>query len=259
MKQANYLVYLAIINFSAMNTQEVYSDVQYRNVFEKYFNQVLHKNRQGLVETGPYVSISRDFGCMANPLAQKLASELNRLIKSKGNRNEWKWLNKSILTESSKALEISPSKIQYVFQSQKKTMMEEIVGAMSARYYKSDKKIRNTIISVVKSIAKSGHVILVGRGGVAFAGSNPDSLHIKLTAPIEWRIDRISQAYQKTRSDALKYIREVDLERKYLIDSFMGFETDHSIFDIVFNRKTLDEDEIVSIILNLMEKRNLVR
>ena len=226
------------------------------NLFEKYFNQILHEEKTKLVKAGPYISISRDFGCMANRIAEKLARELSK--RERESKKKWKWINKSILQESSKALELSPSKIEYVFQSQSKTMIDEIVSAMSTRYYKSDKKIRKTIVDVIRAIAKTGHIIIVGRGGVAFAKDNPKSLHIKLVAPVEWRVDRIAKNYKKTKKDALKYIKDIDLERKYLIDNFMGFETDNTIFDIVLNRKSLTEKEILSMIINLLETKKLI-
>ncbi len=242
-----------------MNKSKLFSQQQFHNVFDKYFNEMLHDRKTKITETGPYISISRDFGCMANVIAQKLAKELTKRNKAQGIKKEWKWINKVILEESAKALELSPSKIEYVFQSRKKTMMDEIVSAMSTRYYKSDKKIRKTIIEVIRSIAKTGHVIIVGRGGIAFKKDNPKSLHIKLTAPIEWRIDRISKNYKKSRKEALKYIQEVDLERKFLIDSFLGVDTDCSVFDIIFNRQSMKDDEIISTILNIMDKRKLLK
>lgn len=230
----------------------------YRNVFEKYFNDVLRDRKTIIQDTGPYISISRDFGCMANVIAQKLSVELTKRNKQKGIRKEWKWINKVILEEAANALELSPSKIEYVFQSQRKTIMDEIVSAMSARYYKSDKKIRKTITDVIRSIVVTGNVIIVGRGGVAFKKDNPRSLHIKLIAPIEWRVDRISKNYEKNRQEALKYILEIDQERKYLIDSFMGFDTDDSVFDIIFNRQTMDDETIISIMIRAMEQRKLI-
>jgi len=93
---------------------------------------------------------------------------------------------------------------------------------------------------------------------VAFANDNPASLHIKLTAPVEWRVERISNSYKKTKSEALNYILEIDKERKFLIDSFMGFDTDLSIFDVVYNRKTLKENEIIASIINLLEMKKLI-
>lgn len=241
-----------------MNSVAPSIEKSYPNLFEKYFSQALHDKKIPAPVTGPYISISRDFGCMANPIARKIVKKLNERYKTQAVNKEWKWLNKQILHESARALDISPSKIKYIFQSQRKTMMDEIVGALSTRYFKSDKKIRNTIIDVIRSIAKTGDVIIVGRGGVAFGKDNPQSLHIKLTAPIEWRVNRIRENYHKTDSEALVHLLEVDRERKYLIDSFMGYETDLSIFDLVFNRSTMQEDEIVSIILNIIESRKLL-
>jgi cytidylate kinase len=241
-----------------MNSPANFTESSSRSTFEKYFNQALHEQKLPEKPTGPFISISRDFGCMANPVAEYLAKELTRRYKNKGIKREWKWLNKKILEESARALEVSPSKIKYIFQSQRKTMIDEIVSAMSTRYYKSDNKIRKTIISVIRSIAKAGDVIIVGRGGVAFGKDNPNSLHIKLTAPIEWRVQRISTNYNKTDSDALMYLLEVDQERKYLIDNFMGFETDISIFDMVYNRKMMSRDEIVSNILHIVDSRKMI-
>jgi cytidylate kinase len=228
------------------------------NLFEKYFNQILHQEKTKLAETGPYISISREFGCMANKIAEKLARELSKRRKYPNNEMRWKWINKSILEESSKALELSPSKIEYVFQSKAKTMMDEIVSAMATRYYKSDIKIRKTIVDVIRAIAKTGHIIIVGRGGVAFAKDNPKSLHIKLVAPLDWRVERIAKNYKKTKKDALKYINDIDQERKYLIDNFIGFKADDSIFDIVLNRESLTEKEILSTIINLLEMKKLI-
>jgi cytidylate kinase len=241
-----------------MTSKTNYINDSWRNIYDKYFSEILNESKPKITESGPYISISRDFGCMANIIADKLSKELTARVKKTGKKTEWKWINKVILEESAKTLQLNPAKIEYVFHSQRKTVMDEIVSAMSTRYYKSDRKIRNTIIEVIRSIAKTGHIIIVGRGGVAFSKDNPRSLHIKLTAPIEWRVERISLNYNKTKEEALKYILETDLERKYLIDSFMGFDSDDSIFDLVFNRKTMNDDEIVSSVLNIMELKNLV-
>lgn len=230
----------------------------FRNVFEKYFNEKLNDQKTRFFKTGPYISISREFGCMANSIAGSLSSQLSQKNKLKGTKEEWKWINKAILVEAATALELSPSKIAYVFQSQRKTTMDEIVSAMSARYYKSDFKIRKTILEVIRSIVIAGNIIIVGRGGVAFKKDNPKSLHIKLIAPLEWRISRISESYKLSRKDAMKNIREIDRERKYLVDSFMGFKTDDTIFDIIFNRQTMDDNAITSNIIQALEQRSLI-
>ena len=228
------------------------------NVFEEYFYRASLKQQPVDTATPPYISISREMGCRANIIANKLSEAINRkLIYGKASRS-WSWINKNILIEASRALELDPAKIEYVFQSKKKSTMDEIVGAMATRYYKNDKKIRSTITRVIRSIAKNGRIIIVGRGGVAFAKDNPQSLHIKLTAPFEWRVSRISSAYKKSKEEAREYVKQIDQERQYLIDSFMGYPTNLSIFDLILNRATMTEDEIVSIILNIMQERKLI-
>ncbi len=96
---------------------------------------------------------------------------------------------------------------------------------------KSDRRIRNTIIEVVKTIVKTGNVIIVGRGGVSFAKENDQSLHIKITAPLDWRINRIMKSYDLDKKAAKEYIETVDSERKMLIENFMNQPFDPSIFD----------------------------
>ena len=167
-----------------MNNPPPTAQTPYRNLFEKYFSQVLADRITPGKPTGPYISISRDFGCLANPIAERLARELSLRNKKKGINRDWKWLNKQILEESAKALELNPSKIKYIFQSQQKSIFDEIVSALSTRYYKSDKKIRKTITEVIRAIAKTGDVIIVGRGGVAFGKDNPNSLHTPTTGAI---------------------------------------------------------------------------
>jgi len=171
---------------------------------------------------------------------------------------EWKWTNKEILNESAKALKLDPQKIKYVFMSQKKSMLDEVVEALSTKYYKGDRKIRNTIIEVVKTIVRSGHVIIVGRGGVSFACENPHSFHIKLTAPLEWRVRRIMKSYELGLEGAMDYVLKVDEERKMLIENFLGNKFDNSIFDVVYNRKTMSEEEIIQSLTQLMKAKKFV-
>lgn len=231
----------------------------WKGILEKYINEILEDKPVHISDPGPFISISRDFGCLAEPIAKKLAMELSRLTDKEGKTHEWTWINKEILNESSRVLGLKPSQIKYVFISGKKSMMEEVVGALSARYYKSDKKIRNTILEVMKKIASGGYVVIVGRGGVAFGLDVPLSLHIKLQAPLQWRIDRISENYNKSYDEALRHIHEVDKERKFLIDSFFGYETDLTIYDMVINRMVIPEDTIVQTILHLAVSKGLVK
>ncbi len=241
-----------------MLSQKIDSDYSWQSIFHEYFIKSMDEKTLKVSNPGPYISISREFGCVANNIAQKLSIELTKLNQKKGKTKEWKWINKEILIESAKELELKPAKIEYVFLSQQKSAMDEFVSAMTKKYFKSDKQIRKTITNIIKSILSDGNVVIVGRGGVSFGTEIPRSIHIKLIAPFDWRVKRISENYKMETAEAEKHIRKVDAERKQLIDNFFQKETDNSIFDLIFNRKTVPEDQILKSIIALIKSKKLI-
>ena len=128
-------------------------------------------------DVGPLVTISREFGCQAKVIAQKLIEAINEKLRAKGIVSDWKWINKEVLEECAKELEVRPSRIQHVFEAEEKTTMDQIVSSLSERYYTSDQKIKHTISKVIRSFANKGKVVIVGRGGVTLTKNHPKAIH----------------------------------------------------------------------------------
>jgi len=230
----------------------------WQRTFHKYFNEVLTDKPIVRKDPGPYVSIGRDFGCLATPIAKKLANELTKINKLAGKEKQWKWINKEILEASAQELGLKTSDVTYVFRNQQKSTMDEVVSALSKRYYQSDRKIRKTIIDVIKQLLSDGNIIIIGRGGVAFTKHIPRSFHVKLTAPLDWRINKIASSYDMEPERAEKFIKKVDRERRALVESFLGNKTDNTIYDATFNRKTMTENQIINAILCIMDSKKLI-
>jgi len=224
----------------------------------KYMSDRLQKDCAKVKEPGPVITISREYGCPAKRISQKLTEELTRKMFVKGKDIEWKYITKEIMSESAKELELDPAKIQYVFQYEQKSLLDDILTAHSTKYYKSDRRIRNTIAKVIRNISSEGNTIIVGRGGVAIAHDIPKSLHINLEAPLEWRALRTSAKFDLSIEDAEQYALDIDRKRKQFREFFEGKNTDYTRFDIIFNCMTLSIDEIVSIIIRAAEIRKLI-
>ncbi len=224
----------------------------------KYMSERLKKDAIREKEPGPVITISREFGCPAKRIAQKLVESLTRKMYVKGTNIEWKYITKEIMSESAKELGLDPSKIQYVFEYEQKGLIDDIIAAQSTKYYKSDRKIRNTIGRVVRNMSCEGYVVIVGRGGVAITRDIPKSLHIHLEAPLEWRVLRASAKFNMELEEAEKYTLDVDRKRTQFRDYFEGKNTDYTRFDLTFNCMTLSINEIVNIILKAAEVRNLI-
>lgn len=210
------------------------------------------------LEPGPVVTISREMGCSGTQITQLLVNELNSRYEFK-NGEPWKWIGKEeIQAAAAQALNLPPEEISYVLEAKKKTMMDDILQSFSSKYYKSDRTIRKTVKDVIRSIACSGRVVILGRGGVAITRDIPRSLHINLEAPLEWRTLRISEKMQIELSQAETFVLSIDKQREEFRDYFGGKNTDYTRFDISFNSMTLTVREIVDIIIKTMEIRKFI-
>jgi cytidylate kinase len=107
-------------------------------------------------------------------------------------------------------------------------------------------------------MAFEGHVIIVGRGGVAIAHDIPRSLHIMLEAPMDWRILRVEENYHISPYEARKTAIEVDRKRKEFREYFQGKNSDYTRFDLTFNCMTFSIEEMVQIIIKAAEVRKLI-
>jgi cytidylate kinase len=227
--------------------------------FIKYMSKRVPKGDQVLKkEAGPVITLSREFGCPSKELAKMLNDSLNSELQEKKKKPIWKWISKEILEETAKELNLDPSQIEYVFKYEKKSFIDEIISSQTKKYYKSDKKIRNTIGEVIRSIAEKGNVIIVGRGGVAITKDIPQSLHIKLEAPMEWRTLLVSEKYNLDFNKAREYTIEMDTKRSEFRNYFYGQDNDYTAFDAKFNCMTLTNSEITKSILGLAKLRNFV-
>ncbi len=233
------------------------------NLFFKYLDYRFHsksahttKRKTHIDSYGPLITISRHAGCSAREIANLFYLSINKNIPKP--TAKWRCVDKDIILDSAKKLDLPPRKIEYIFNSQKRSTMDEIVESLSSRYYKSDNLIRKTIINVMKEFAEIGHIIIVGRAGVALSQHVDRSFNIRLMAPINWRIKHISKKHEITEEAAKKYIDEIDYRRTELIEEFYGTKLEDSMFDIIFNCESISKDEIVKTSMELIKAKGLV-
>ncbi len=226
--------------------------------FSRYLTERYLETLSRQAFEGPVITISREAGCPAKKVAAKLASRLTELKSPIAKRIDWRWISKEILSESAKELGVDPTEIGYVFRYEKRSFMDEILSSQSKKYYKSDRKIRNAIAKVIRNIASEGNVIIVGRGGVAITRDIEKSFHVKLEAPLDWRVMRISERYCIPMDEALKYAHDIDRKRAQFRDYFHGKGTDYSSFDVSFNCMTLSIEEIAESIIQILQIRKLI-
>jgi cytidylate kinase len=229
------------------------------NILLKYLeDRYEHKmpDKKEKKQVGPVITISRYFGCPANLCATDLAEMLTEM--EGAHDDPWKVINKEILEEAAKELGLTPEKIEFIFKFQKRSAVDEILEALSSKYYKSERKIRNTIREVIRSIGEKGRVIIVGRGGVSILKDIPNSLHVKLFASMNYRVHGISKRHKISHHEARKLAEDMDKKRSQLRAEFAGRKMELVDYDLIFNCEKFKADEIVKLIAKSAELKGLV-
>jgi len=193
---------------------------------------------------GPVITIARDTGCAASVISKKLYDKIqSTYYKDKLNPGPWQILDKEVIKIAAHTLEVNPYELSYAFKGIEKTAIHEVLDSLSSKYYHSDRKIKRTIVSVIREIAERGHVIFIGRGTVAVTRDMEYSLHVRLIAPLDWRIIQFAARYNMTHDKASAFIKESDLRRTKLIECFGG-KNENNQYDVIYNTATLSQDEI---------------
>lgn len=207
---------------------------------------------------GPVLTLSREVGCPAKKIAADLSEKLNTVKKVHAKDHPWRWIDKEIMMESAKELQVDSSQIQHIFDYKSRGILEDLLLAQSKDYYKSDLKIRTTIAKVIRKFANEGNAIIVGRGGVAITRDIPLSLHIFLEAPLEWRALRVAEKHNFSIDQARSYAQNIDKKRTSFRDFFQGKGNDYTRFDLKLNCMTLETADIIDIIVGAMQTRSMV-
>lgn len=222
-----------------------------------YLNKRLQEGnalKGNLSTAGPVITISREVGCSGLKLARILSDRLNTRKLS----SDWKVLSKEIFHESAKELNMEPERVRKIFKQSDKYIFDEIIKAFKYKNYKSERKIVKTVTDVILSFAVDGFSIIVGRAGHIIAKDIQNALHIRLVAPLEYRINSIMENNQLNRNEAIAFIMRVEKERITFRKAINKGDLNDEPFDIWINRASFSDDEIIDIIENTIDKKRIL-
>lgn len=228
------------------------------NTLINYLNKRLIKSNltmESLKPPGPVITISREVGCSGLELAYTLAEQLNK----KSYHESWKVVSKEILHQSAQELDLDPERISKIFRQMDRTSFDEILNAFSEKRFKSDKKIKKTVMDVIRSFGEDGFCIIVGRASNVICGDISHSLHIRMVAPMGFRINSIMQKNGWSRSESEKFIARVEKERFAYRHAAMGKNPgEEEFFDITFNRAEFTTAMIVEQVMLAISQKKIL-
>ncbi|MGV8092632.1 MAG: AAA family ATPase [Mangrovibacterium sp.] len=226
-----------------------------KNYLVNYLNKRMEEDGQTpYVKTpGPVITISREVGCGGLQVSHLLAAEMNKIVYCK----RWQVISKEILNESAQELQVAPEKVERLLKLNEHFTFDEILSAFTDKYYKSNRVILNTVREVIHNFAIEGYCIILGRASHIIASDIRNALHIRLVAPTDWRVSRISASKGFSRAEALQYIKETDIERDNLRKCFLKDKNAEDNYDLVIDVSRFSEDMVVRLIAQAFELRGI--
>ncbi|MCB0497635.1 MAG: cytidylate kinase-like family protein [Cyclobacteriaceae bacterium] len=202
------------------------------------------------------VTLSRDTGCDAVQIVEETIKQLNNALKGENKNHGWQFVSKEIFEKSARELNVKLDIFDKLESTSDKGLIEDLLQSFSNEKYPSEYKIKKTYKEVIQSVARNGNVIILGRAGVAIVKHNRRNLHIKLTAPLDWRVQKVAKENNITEAKALKHIKESDEKRQKFKKYYMGRKVDITDYDLVLNVSSLTKREICSALVSMIQEKS---
>lgn len=110
---------------------------------------------------------------------------------------------------------------------------------------------------VVRGLAESGNIIIVGRAGHMIVRDRPDVVRVQIVAPLNYRVASLAATEGIDRREALARVRASDRARADYVRRYYNVGwTDPTHYDFVLNTLHVDTPLAVRLIVTTVEARS---
>ncbi len=209
----------------------------------------------GIKEKKPFVTISREYGSDGWNLAKKLAERLNN-----GQKIAPPWLayNRDVLSRVKEDTQLS-TRLAETLEQPAQNAIDEFFDN-----YFADKPPRIAIFKktakTIKTLAWNGNVVLVGRAGCLITRGMENGFHVRIVAPLEFRIETVSKRENLSQKESVELITTRGEDRDAIIkEYFFTNVADAHHYNLVINREYFDLDNATDLIMHSMKIKGLIK
>lgn len=202
----------------------------------------------------PFISISREYGCFGFSIGNDLANELNKISSTD---IPWAVYDKEILNKVKDDFNINKKDLEELTKRVRSENLEMFITIFGQT--KSQLTIYKKLFKTIEKLAFQGNVILIGRGSSIITKNIPKGIHIRIKAPDDWKIKRIMELENCSRSNAKNILKIHSREREGYVKKIMKADlNDISYYDLIFNNSRMSKEQMISIILELMKNKRYI-
>ena len=195
----------------------------------------------------PTITISRQFGCEAYPLAERL----QQLLEARGG-GHWAVVDKALLERVSAETHLSERLLGRLGdESQALDVLSSVIPGWTTH-----EEAYEILARYVVRIARDGNAIIVGRGGAVLTQTLPNCFHFRLEAPHDSRVASIARRMGVTEAEADAVVAEHQAGRERFIERFLHCSiADTRYYHAVFNTAKSPLERIAASILDLVPEK----
>lgn len=202
-------------------------------------------------ETFPFVTISREFGCEAIPLALRLAEILNERCRP---FFTWVAYDRALLEKVAAATDLQRGVVESI-DSRRREVMTQFYDSVLNPGLPQTASYRK-LAEVVRSLAIHGHTILVGRGSHLITQDLKTGMHLRLVASRDWRVQKVASDRGLSHVDAQNIVDQQAGERdQFLTTTFRTDPNEPFNFDLLIDNSRFNLDQLAEIVFTALSAR----
>ncbi len=208
-----------------------------------------HKRK---MNPGPIITISRQTGIGAAAICEKLTEYFNRNAIS--DYKDWTYFDRDLIEKVMEDHNL-PDHFRKFLTEEKPTKVDSWFGEILGISPSKISLLHKTTHTIMK-LAEFGNTIIVGRAANVILSKKPNAFHVRLVAPLNFRIENASKLYNVDHKVAAEFIKQEDEERKnYFWKYFHKNVDDPLLYHSVINTNLLSFEEIAEMIGHCVIKR----
>lgn len=193
----------------------------------------------------PTITISREFGCEAYPMAELLRQKMEKQTKEC-----WSLMDKALLDEVTKNHNLSEQVLKSL--GDKNRFLDDFLSTFSNRW-KSEKDYYRLLCRHIIALAEQGNVILVGRGAPIITAKMKNCFHFRMYASQSFKEASITKRLGIDTGEARTLVERRQRERDKFIKDFLDRDPyDLSVYHLVFNNDRNDAEKTAQTICNYL-------
>jgi cytidylate kinase len=206
------------------------------------------------VKPVPFVTISRQAGAGGRAVARRLAARLNAV--DPGELPWTVWDNE--LVELVARDHHLPRRAVASLEDERPSWLELALGSLSVsagaeERHPDEVKVYHRVAQTIRSLAELGRVIIVGRGATFVTAGMPGGVHVRLVAPLDYRVDATAKTMSVSRDDAAKWVRDRDRNREaFYRRHWPGRPLTPESFTVTYNTAATSAERLVESMLPLV-------